>query len=90
MMMHKLPIIVTDVGGLSEIIEDGISGLKVPVQTVKGKRQVNVKCLAEKMTFLLDNPDFAKELGMNGRMRFLEKYKLPLFKEKMIKLYNSI
>jgi hypothetical protein len=37
MMMHALPIIVTKTGGLDEIVEDNLSGLKVPVRTLKGK-----------------------------------------------------
>ncbi|MDR0602926.1 MAG: glycosyltransferase [Bacteroidales bacterium] len=90
MMMHELPLIVTETGGLDEIAEDGISGLKVPILTVNDKRQVDVKCLTEKMAFLLDNPVYAKELGENGRKRFLGKYDLPLFKEKMMNLYNSV
>jgi len=90
MMMHALPVIVTKTGGLDEIVEDGISGLKVPVRTLKGKRQVDVQCLAEKINYLLNNPLYAKELGKNGRKRFLEKYEWLLFKEKMLKLYSTI
>ncbi|GHS98504.1 glycosyl transferase [Bacteroidia bacterium] len=90
MMMHTLPLIVTKTGGLDEIVEDTVSGLKVPVRTIRGKRQVDVKCLADKMAFLLDNPMVAKELGVNGRKRFLEKYGLSLFSEKMLNLYNNL
>jgi glycosyltransferase len=90
MMMHALPLIVTKTGGLDEIVEDNLSGLKVPVRTLKGKRQVDVKCLVEKMAFLLENPDYAKALGENGRRRFLGKYEITLFKEKMLKLYNNL
>ena len=90
MMMHTLPIIVTKTGGLDEIVEDTGSGLKVPVRTIKGKRQVDVKVLADKMCFLLENPIDAKELGENGRKRFLEKYELSLFGNKMLNLYNTI
>jgi glycosyltransferase len=90
MMMHALPVIVTKTGGLDEIIEDNVSGLKVPVKTVKGKRQVDVRCLSEKMLLLLENPVLAKELGSNGRKRFMEKFELSVFKEKMLKLYQNI
>jgi len=90
MMMHALPVIVTKTGGLDEIIEDNVSGLKVPVKTVKGKRQVDVKLLEEKMRFLLNNPADAKELGEKGRKRFLEKYELSIFREKMLDLYKEL
>ncbi|MDR1458643.1 MAG: TIGR04157 family glycosyltransferase [Bacteroidales bacterium] len=90
MMMHELPLIVTKTGGLDEIVEDGISGLKIPVRTLKGNRQIDVNGLAGKINYLLDHPSQAKELGKNGRKRFLEKYEWSLFKEKMINLYNNI
>ena len=90
MMMHALPIIVTKTGGLDEIVEDGVSGLKVSVVTIDGKRQVDVKLLEEKMRLLIDNQDYAKELSENGRKRFLEKFELSIFKEKMLNLYNII
>ena len=90
MMMHELPVIVTKTGGLDEIVEDRVSGLKVSVRKLKGKRQVDVKQLEEKMRFLLDNPAYAQELGRNGRKRFLEKFELSIFKEKMLNLYNNL
>lgn len=90
MMMHALPVIVTKNGGLDEIVEENVSGLKAPVRTRKGQRQVDVKCLSEKMMLLLENPVLAEELGTNGRKRFLEKYELSLFKNKMLNLYNTI
>jgi glycosyltransferase involved in cell wall biosynthesis len=90
MMMHELPVIVTKTGGLDEIVEDGVSGLKVPVRTIRGKRRVDIKKLEERMHFLLDNPSSAKEIGENGRKRFLKKFELSVFKEKMLKLYNTV
>jgi glycosyltransferase len=90
MMMHETPIIVTDTGGLAEIVEDGISGLKVPVQNDGDKRIIDTAVMADKMRLLLDNRDYATELGRNGRLRFLEKYELGLFKEKMKNLYLNI
>jgi glycosyltransferase len=90
MMMHELPIIVTKTGGLDEIVEEKISGLKAPVRTLKGKRQADVNKLAINMRFLLDNPDYAEKLGQNGRKRFLEKYELSLFRKKMMNLYENL
>ena len=90
MMMHQIPLVVTDTGGLSEIIVNDICGLKVPVRNFKNKRIVSVRIMASKIKTLLDNPIFAKELGHNGRRRFLEKYEIELFKRKMIDLYLNI
>jgi glycosyltransferase len=90
MMMNAIPVIVTKTSGLDEIVEDTVSGLKISVRKVRGKRQVDVKKLGEKICFLLDNPSLAKEIGEKGRKRFLEKFELSIFKEKMSKLYDTI
>ncbi|MDR1742430.1 MAG: glycosyltransferase [Dysgonamonadaceae bacterium] len=90
MMMFALPLVATKTSGLDELIEDGVSGLKVPLVTVKGLRQSNVKVLSEKIIYLLDNPSFAKTLGENARKRYLEKYNLELFFNKMTTVYNTI
>ncbi|GHU63329.1 hypothetical protein FACS1894123_05870 [Bacteroidia bacterium] len=90
MMMHALPLIVTETGGLDEIVEDNISGLKIPVETQDGKRQISAQFLSDKMEYLLTHPVEAKALGQNGRKRFLDKYELSLFKEKMLNLYQNI
>lgn len=90
MMMHQLPIIVTNTSGLSEIVEDNISGLRVPVNIVENKRVIDENILANKIKFLLDNLSYAHELGFNGRKRFLEKYEITTFKEKMLNLYHNI
>ncbi|GHS91644.1 glycosyl transferase [Bacteroidia bacterium] len=90
MMMHQLPVIVTKTSGLDEIVEDNVSGLKVPVRTRRAGRMVDVKILSEKMVYLLDNHDIAMELGGNARKWFLEKYELSLFREKMLNLYSEL
>lgn len=90
MMMHQLPIIVTNTSGLSEIVEDNISGLKVPINIVEDKRVIDENILANKIMFLLDNLSYAHELGFNGRKKFLEKYEITTFKEKMLNLYHNI
>lgn len=90
MMMHQLPIVVTDTGGLSEIVEDNISGLKVPVQIKKGERVIDAKKMAAKIYSLLNNPLKTNEIARNGRERYLEKYNSDTFNEKMVALYEEI
>lgn len=82
MMMHQLPVIVTDTGGLSEIIENKISGLKIPVYYDDNRRTVDINTLTANIRVLLKQPEYAKKLGINGRKRFLEKYELSVFKKK--------
>jgi glycosyltransferase len=89
MMMHALPIVATDTSGLSEIFEDNVTALKVPVIKKKGKREPNMTILAEKMTQIIDNSIFAKQIGDNARKVFLEKYESRLYKKRMLSFYNN-
>lgn len=90
MMMHNLPIIVGNNGGLSEIIKDNISGLKVPIKILKGKRTISPQSLATKMKLLLENKQFASNIAEKGRESFLKEYEISSFQDKMVTLYKNI
>ncbi len=90
MMMHKIPIIAGNTGGLSEIIENNINGLKVQIQKLKGKRAISPQLLSTNIKLLVENEKLASEIGCNGRKSFLEKYEISLFKNKMEALYNNL
>lgn len=90
MMMHALPFIVSDTGGLAEIVEDGIGGLKVPIVKIKDKRSIQISVLIEKINYLLENEEYACELGKRGRKIFLEKYELNNFRDKILNLYKNV
>jgi glycosyltransferase involved in cell wall biosynthesis len=57
--LMKKPVIATRVGGIPELMVDNKTGFLVD----KG----NHKMLIEKISFLLDNPEKAKEMGVKGR-----------------------
>lgn len=90
MMMHQLPIIVSETGGLSEIVENNISGIKIPIVPLEDKRVLDVAMLTNMIGLLIDSPTFAKQLGINGRKRFLEKYGLSMFRDKMLDIYRKL
>jgi len=60
------PVIASKTGGLAEIVVDGENGLLV--------RPRDPHDLADKMIWLLENEDVAKEMGKRGRVRALELY----------------
>lgn len=62
----ELPVISTKVPGPQESIIDGKTGLLVPARTVTP--------LVKAMKQLLDEPEFAKQLGIAGRQRVLQYY----------------
>lgn len=62
-MSCELPIIATDVGGVSEQVQDGYNGFIIP--------PMNSKLLADKINYLLENEDLLTEMGKNGRKRII-------------------
>lgn len=70
------PVIGADSGGVSEIIEDGASGLLVPPR--------DHKALAEAVLKLLRDPGYAAELGEYGRQRVLSDFSWAQVAERFI------
>ncbi|MDR2970042.1 MAG: TIGR04157 family glycosyltransferase [Tannerellaceae bacterium] len=90
MMMHGLPIIGTTSTGLNEMIEEGISGLHVPIEEYPDKAEIDTALLANKLLYLIQNPKERKRMGLNARKRYLNVYSLPVFKRNMISFYKSL
>lgn len=65
-MSMGLASVVTPVGGNPEIIDDGLNGFFVEV---KSPEQI-----AEKISYLLENPQTLKKIRMNARTKIVEKY----------------
>jgi len=61
-----LPVVAADVGGVRELIRDGVTGLLVPPG--------DVDALAGAASRLLGDPDWARSLGRNGRRLVLEHF----------------
>ena len=60
------PVVASDVGGISEIIRDGIDGFLVPPD--------DVDALTDRLSRVLGDASLRSELGQNARRRFLERY----------------
>jgi glycosyltransferase involved in cell wall biosynthesis len=60
-MAHELPCVVSRVGGLTDIVLEGETGLVVP--------PADSSALAAALLRLLEDPDYATRLGRNGRAR---------------------
>ena len=89
MMMHELPIIATATSGLNEVVDESCA-LKIPLIVSSDSVEIDVSLLAEKILYLLQNPEEAKRLGKNGRKRYLEKYSSEVFRENMLTFYKSL
>lgn len=79
--LAKLPIIASHVGGVPEIIEDGITGLLV----AKG----NVTEISMAIQTLLDSPTLRTELGENVYRKVIERFSLEILIQKTCELYET-
>jgi glycosyltransferase involved in cell wall biosynthesis len=76
------PIISTNVPGCKEIVRHEVNGLLIPP-----KDEV---ALAEAIRRLLDNPEFAKQLGENGREIVKNEFSEELVVEKTFEVYDLL
>jgi len=90
MMMHGLPMITTATSGLNELVEDGISALKIPVQFGVKNEEIDIMQLARKIVFLLQNQDVANHLKKNARKRYEKLYTSKKMGQSMFNLYKSL
>ncbi len=63
---HGLPVVVSRLGGLAEIVEDGVTGLHFEAG--------NPDDLAEKVCWLQQNSDVRRKMSKNARQVYLERY----------------
>ena len=77
-MAMKKPVVATCFGGSKEVVIDGQTGFIV--------NPFDVKLMIEKIEYLLDNPNKAKEMGEAGYRRVVEKFT----RRKEIELYLHI
>ena len=81
-MACGLPVVITDFGDNRKWVEDGVNGFIVPLK--------DPKALAEKIIYLLKNPDIRKEFGMRNRRIIEERNNYYKEMEKMEKIYIEL
>lgn len=89
MMMHKLPVVATATSGLNEVIDD-TCGLKIPITVLPYNVEIDTTLLSDKILYLLEHPTKARQMGENGRKRFLETYSSEIFCKNILRIYKSI
>jgi glycosyltransferase involved in cell wall biosynthesis len=62
----QVPVIATNVGGTSETMIDGKTGFLV--------NQGDIKEIEKKITLLLNDKDFSKQMGNEGRKFVIENF----------------
>lgn len=81
-MAAGLPVISTAVGGVPELVEEGVSGILVPSE--------NEQALNTAIQTLLDNPERRISMGANARKVALERFDARVMTRAYEDLYESI
>jgi hypothetical protein len=79
-MAGRIPVVVSDVGGLSEIVEHGVTGLKAQPR--------NPASLAASIRRLLEDRSLARELTQNAYRMLAEKYSWDVAAERTVQVYE--
>jgi len=76
------PIVATDIRGCRETVENNKTGILIPAK--------NSKKIAEAIIYLLNNPEKAKEMGRQGRMKVLREFDERLVFDRMKTEYERL
>jgi glycosyltransferase involved in cell wall biosynthesis len=81
-MAAGVPVIANDLGGMREVVADGVNGFLVAPG--------NAAQLAEKIDLLLANPELRRLMGAAGRNRVRERFDIATRIEDYHKLYEAL
>ena len=81
-MLHKLPVIATNVGGMKFIVDDNETGFLV--------EKFDVKAINEKLDVLTHNADLRKQLGENGYIKAMKNYTEERYVKNVADLYMEL
>jgi glycosyltransferase involved in cell wall biosynthesis len=77
-----LPVVASDVGGVRELVEDGVNGVLVPPG--------DAVALAAALTRLVADADLRRTMGAASRSRAEKLFDLPRFRQAHLELYRRL
>jgi starch synthase len=93
-MACETAVVATAVGGIVEVVEDGVTGLLVPFEAGAGGEPLDASGLAEAFASCLDqlvaDPDRARAMGAAGRKRAVERFAWTDAAEATVQLYEQV
>ena len=81
-MLARRPIVAAAVGGIPELIEDGVTGLLLPPEDVHG--------LIERTEALLDDPPRAQQLGEQARAAAVDRFGSERFQRQIVGVVEDV
>lgn len=80
-MAAGLPVIATNVGGIPEAVEDGVTGILVPPE--------DPRALADAMRWMVEHPAERAEMGQRGRER-ARQFDVHLIADQLLAIYREV
>jgi glycosyltransferase involved in cell wall biosynthesis len=80
-MSHGLPVIASRIGGLPELVEDGVTGLLF--------EPGNVDELSQDIRTLWQNPDLCRRMGEAGRKKAVREYSEEVYYQRLMAVYDK-
>lgn len=81
-MQYSLPVISTNEGGIPDIIDNGVNGFIIPKNDVEE--------LSHKIEKLITNRELSKEFGEKGYKKFIQKYTVEEFEERLYNIFLNL
>ncbi|MGQ9513764.1 MAG: glycosyltransferase family 4 protein [Thermoproteota archaeon] len=76
-----VPVVASDIGGLSELVEDGVTGLKVPPD--------NSDAIAYAVNRILSDEVLRESMSKKARERAVERFSIKAMAERTMEMYSS-
>jgi alpha-maltose-1-phosphate synthase len=83
-MACEAAVVASAVGGIPEVVEDGVTGLLVPLDEDFAAE------FAARVNELLADPERAKRMGKAGRQRAIERFSWPAIAAETVALYEKL
>lgn len=76
------PVVASNIPGISELVINGETGFLVPPK--------NPEAFAEKILFLINNPDLRKQMGEKGRERVINHFSIERYVRGVEKVFEEV
>ncbi len=81
-MARGIPTVATAVGGVPQVIEDGVSGSLIDVDDVEG--------LSEKLVFLIGSAALRADMGRNARNQIMDRFGVDRSVARIEEIYDAL
>jgi glycosyltransferase involved in cell wall biosynthesis len=81
-LTHRVPVIATDVSGIGELVEDGVTGLLIP--------EKNPEAIAEGVMRMIADRQGAIQMAERGQEKVLQQFNPEINHKRVFELYQSL